>query len=483
MCLSRNPAGLEMTSDLYKSRVMMPNVELRVLLIQGVNIVATSFLLLTVVAAHQAPEPSQPPASSSPPRFCSRPLAATLWGGAFAFFSLMADAWGASSALDAAGLSSSSWSTRMFVTLLLGPTVPLVGIFPNFMTMFVSLRFTQILSRRSSSIFNPNLTLDFVSRIRKLIGDTIVMWYRTNHSLAFKTISVIFGTQVVIGVRTSTKLPNTHTKMGYTPTEEGMVRAFTTGQKVHQNVCILLLSEAGKEALLNSNILPDYEGLQFLKGKSSLTAIIVAIQAIGYITAAVIRVANGLVVSPIEGIGFAFSILVIFHSITHFVGCVSHHSLLIYLNPEQEEEMLREWNSTQWSNNDIIACWRMALVAITIVGSTVVALTIVVEWQVLREGGLNAMGPIFSLLALILQVVSMTLILRQSSSTILHLHSSSWICDLCLFFCAMFGISIGSLLLSLGGMVVAVVATIMHWQHNNFDIHTPSVVHNLPFLG
>jgi hypothetical protein len=238
---------------------MMSNVELRVLLIQGVNIVATSFLLLTVVAAHQAPEPSQPPASSSPPRFCSRPLAATLKSGAFAFFSLMADAWAASTAIDAAGMSSSSWSTRMCVTLLLEPTVPLVGIFPNFMNMFMSLRFTQILSRKSSSIFNPNLTLDFVSRIKKLIGDTIVMQYRINHSLAFKTISVIFGTQVVIGVRTSTKLPNSHIKMGYTPTEKGMVRAFTTGQKVHRNVCILLLSEAGKEALMNSNILPDYE--------------------------------------------------------------------------------------------------------------------------------------------------------------------------------------------------------------------------------
>jgi hypothetical protein len=107
----------------------------------------------------------------------------------------------------------------------------------------------------------------------------------------------------------------------------------------------------------------------------------------------VIRVANGLVVSPIEGIGFAFSILVIFHSITHVVGCVSHHSLLTYLNPEQEEEMLRKCNSTQWSNNDIIACWRMALIGITIVGSAVVASTIVVKWQVLREGGLNAMGP------------------------------------------------------------------------------------------
>lgn len=219
-----------------------------------------------------------------------------------------------------------------------------------------------------------------------------------------------------------------------------------------------------------------------MEGKSSLTAIIVAIQAIGYITAAVIRVANGLVLSPIEGIGFAFSILVNFHSITHVVGRVSHHFFLIYLNPEQEE-VLRECNSTQWSNNDIIACWRMALIGITIVGSAVVASTLVVEWQVLREGGLNAMGLVFFLLALILQVVSMIVILRQASSTILNLNGFYWICDLCLFFCAMFGISLSSILLSLGGMVVVVVATIMHWQHNNFDIRTPSMVHNLFFLG
>ncbi len=220
-----------------------------------------------------------------------------------------------------------------------------------------------------------------------------------------------------------------------------------------------------------------------MEGKSSRTAIIVAIQAIGYITAAVIRVANGLVVSPIEGVGFAFSILVIFHSITLVVECVSHHSLLIYLNPEQQEELLCECNSTQWSNNDIIAGWRMALIGFTIVRSVVVASTIVVEWQVLREGGLNAMGPVFFLLVLILQVVSMILIPRQASSTILNLHGSSCICELCFFPGAMFGISLSSILLSLCGMVVAVVATIMHWQHNNFDICTPSMLHNLPFLG
>ncbi len=77
----------------------------------------------------------------------------------------------------------------------------------------------------------------------------------------------------------------------------------------------------------------------------------------------------------------------------------------------------------------------------------------------------------------------MILILRQASSIILNLHGSSWTCDLCLFFCAMFGISLSSILLTLDGMVLAVVTTIMHWQHNKFDILAPSMVHNLLCLG
>jgi hypothetical protein len=47
----------------------------------------------------------------------------------------------------------------------------------------------------------------------------------------------------------------------------------------------------------------------------------------------------------------------------------------------------------------------------------------------------------------------------------------------------MFGISLSSILLTLDGMVLAVVTTIMHWQHNKFDILAPSMVHNLLCLG
>jgi hypothetical protein len=123
--------------------------------IQGV-IMATC--LSTFVAARQlAPEPtaSSPSASSSSSSLCSRALATTLWGAAFAFFSLMADAWPASKAF------SSFWrdrslSARLMSFLQFAPLAPLAGIFHILRNLFTTLRFRQIL-RRST---NPELAAD-----------------------------------------------------------------------------------------------------------------------------------------------------------------------------------------------------------------------------------------------------------------------------------------------------------------------------------
>jgi hypothetical protein len=36
----------------------------------------------------------------------------------------------------------------------------------------------------------------------------------------------------------------------------------------------------------------------------------------------------------------------------------------------------------------------------------------------------------------------------------------------------------GSGMISFGGIVVSIVATIVNWQTNKFDSHMPSVIHN-----
>jgi hypothetical protein len=101
-----------------------------------------------------------------------------------------------------------------------------------------------------------------------------------------------------------------------------------------------------------------------------------------------------------------------------------------------------------------------------VVGSVVVAFTILVEWQVLRISRLDAIGPILFLLSLIIQLFS-------------HIIFSKYLdvatCRGLLM--------IGTGLISCGGIVVSIVATIVNWQTNKFDSRTPSVIHNLPFLG
>jgi hypothetical protein len=100
------------------------------------------------------------------------------------------------------------------------------------------------------------------------------------------------------------------------------------------------------------------------------------------------------------------------------------------------------------------------------VGSVVVAFTILVEWHVLRISWLDAIGPILFLLSLVTHSFAIITTRRL-------LNQPAW--KTLLMF--------GWVLTSFGGIVVSIVATILNWQTDKFDSRTPSVIHNLPFLG
>jgi hypothetical protein len=135
------------------------------------------------------------------------------------------------------------------------------------------------------------------------------------------------------------------------------------------------------------------------------------------------------------------------------------------LNRTQEQEMIDKCKSIRWSNADELICEKTAVLGTLVVGSVVVAFTILVEWQVLKISLLDAIGPILLLLSLITQ--SLSLIIWWKCWTSETVHAVTWI---------------GCAMISLGGIVVSIVATILNW-HTKFDSRTPSVIHNLPFLG
>ncbi|CAK9217341.1 unnamed protein product [Sphagnum troendelagicum] len=436
------------------------------LLIHGI-IVATC--LSTFVAARQlAPEPSasSPSASSSSSSLCSRALATTLWGAAFTFFSLMADAWPVSKTYASVN-GKLSFVTRLAFFLQCAPVVPMYAFGLILVNLSTNLRYRQIL-RRSG---NPELAADTMSmsnKLRRVIEDILVILFGINQPPGFlKSTRIVASTYIVLGMSDSTTLPSTHIYTKQSPVkEDNMADAVTLGHKTAENSCLMVLSDAGKLALLESSILPNYKQLRFVDGRSGIATLILAVQAIGYVTSIVYRAIHHLPVSPLEAIGFAFSMLVIVHSLVHSVGVIGQNPLVIYLNPTQQQEMFDKCKSTRWSLVDNEYCLYAAMVVMVVVGSVVVAFTILVEWHVLKISWLDAIGPILFLLSLITQLFQIFIVVK-------HRHTSIW--GILLF--------LGSLMISFGGIVVSIVATILNWQTNKFDSRTPSVIHSLPFLG
>ncbi len=196
-----------------------------------------------------------------------------------------------------------------------------------------------------------------------------------------------------------------------------MAYALTLGHKTAQNSCLMELNQAGKLALLESSILPNYKQLGFLDGRSGIATLIIGVQAIGYVTSIVYRAIHHLPVSPIEAIGFAFSMLVIVHSLVHSVGVICQNPLVIYLNPTQEQEMLDKSESTRWSNVDVVICENAVMVGMVVVGCVVVAFTILVEWHVLRISSLDAIGLMLFLFSLITQLFLNIMFMKYRGAT------------------------------------------------------------------
>ncbi len=271
----------------------------------------------------------------------------------------------------------------------------------------------------------------------------------------------------MLGVSDSTRLPSTHIDTDTSPVkEDNMADALTLGHKTAENSRLMELNQAGKLALLETSILPNYKQLGFLDGRSGIATFIMGLQAVGYITSTAYRATHNLPVSPIEAIGFPFNMWVIVYSFVHSVGVMCQHPLVIYLHPAQEQEMLDKCESTRWSNRNDKICTNAAIVGTLMVALGVGAFEGFVGGPVLRISSLDAIGPILYFLSFIPGLFLAICLYRNPLP-------STW--GVVLLF--------GCLMTSLGGIVVSIVATIVNWQTNKFDSCTPSVIHNLPFLA
>jgi hypothetical protein len=377
----------------------------------------------------------------------------------------MADAWPAAKAHSSI-FDDGSFLSRFGYLLRFAPVAPMFGLNLVLYQMFSAMKFREIFSPR---ITNPELAPDTMSICNKLwraIKHFLVILFGINLPRGFlKSIRIVANTYIVLGMSDSTKLPRTHINADDSPVKEDkMAHALTLGHK-HENPCLMEFNEAGKLALLESRILPNYEQLRFLDGRTGIAPLIIGVQAICFVTSIVYRAIQPFPVSPIEAIGFAFSLLVIVYSVRS-LGVICQNSRVIYLNPAQEQEMLDKCRSTRWSIVDDQKCEKAGMVGTVVVLSVMVAFTILVAWHVLKISWLNAIGPVLFLLSLILQVFPLIKMSKNSNvdDTLAGL------------------LYIGVMLMSFGGIVVSIVATILNWQTDKFDSRTPYAIHTLPFL-
>jgi hypothetical protein len=168
--------------------------------------------------------------------------------------------------------------------------------------------------------------------------------------LTKKAAKIVANCKVVLGTSEG-KLPQTHgTPILADITDQE--HALVLGRRLPENSYMVQLNYKGKEALLRSGVLPGYRRLQLLQGNRSFAMVLNGMQAFGYVLAAFVRIQTGLLVSPIETIGFTCSILVVIHSVSHFVAAPCHRPLIVYLRPDQQQdEVFQMCQSTEWTQD------------------------------------------------------------------------------------------------------------------------------------
>jgi hypothetical protein len=321
--------------------------------------------------------------------------------------------------------------------------------------MFVSCKFLKLLSQRAShvAVHTPAIAkriADTWVAVGVADADTIHVNYRLNREQANPDPGLVLN-------------------LASTVDGDGN-RQWPVGARFH----VFLLNNEGIVALLLSGVLnnADYKQLRFLGRKTGLETVIIILQSITYITAVVYRRIQHLKVTPIEGIGFAGSLLFLVHAFVQYVfGAPSKKGLLIYLTTQQAQNIqdfrhgnpLPEWNEG-WDPD------YRALILTSLVGFVVAGVATWLLYPVLATKNMvDMLGPIIFLGDFLPQFIFFIVYIRQCFGLRLNLSQ-------------LVRILLISGIIALAGVALAIYATIRHWHDQNFDIPTPSLGRYFPFI-
>jgi hypothetical protein len=372
----------------------------------------------------------------------TRKLVTTVWGGAVTILALSFDIWGAGKTL---------FSIPSAPSLTMGILNPLIVL--------------STIIKFAASRYN---------RWRRMPGFTVLSllspWTKDR-------AKIVYSGAVVISVPTGISIPENFTESRKPSLLEAVV--IGRGPEDARETTDVCLGVEGKEVLLQmKNVLPPYDQLTVLQGKSGLLTIISAVQSVGYIYGVVVRSVQGLPVSPIEVVALTLSIQILIKALLHNSVSVCHRPLHVYLTHIQAQTFVDqcEYHTAHEDSESLYMgrssvgaiVYLVSVVAIVVLISGVAIYYIIHMWQTTRR--IMVVPIMLTLVGLYLQLI--------------------WVC--LGFFTKLEGVNttvvgcsvIMCALVNATSYIFALVVTIKYWKVDSLNTNTSSMLAQIfPYIG
>ncbi|KAG0586102.1 hypothetical protein KC19_2G064400 [Ceratodon purpureus] len=293
-------------------------------------VVSMACLWRMVAAQAAAPPPiSDPPAREG----CPRELVSTVWGFILTFVALSLDDIG--SEKNGFGGPGGLWYASLFkaVAIILFDTVnPIAPLCKKLRDVLKSFIMRKWLSTPKESVY-----------IRTLISCNVVV------NLSPAAYDVFHGKSDELEEHTGVDVFHGKLKKLKEHTDVfDFSDVFVLGNEVSgRKETNVQLSNMGKAMLVKVGALPPIERLKIVQGHSGIAVVVAAAQGGGYIYGILVRLVQGLHVSPIEVIGFYMSIFILVRAVCHYFASSSHRPLYLFLEDEMEKEFIKKCQEFQ----------------------------------------------------------------------------------------------------------------------------------------
>jgi len=233
----------------------------------------------------------------------------------------------------------------------------------------------------------------------------------------------------------------------------------------------LELNLHAKEVLIRANVLPPIEQLKILQGQSGFAMVAIVMQAIGYMYGIIVRLVQGIHISPIEAIAFILNLVVLMKGMWHFYSSTCHRPLILFLDGYREDKFLSEFEKFPQTNINFDLEFYEKNISTLMMGGTIAILF----------GGMLMFFIIKSVDSLPF-ILTIPLIIVEVSIILFFIFIASIYKDFDNLLVA--GLTILIAMITLVSYILALVVTIKYSNLAGFNIQSSNYLsHILPYIG